>query len=294
MAEKKEFMLSLYVLLTCFIIFSREMGATGPCGPCSEIHYDRIGNRDAAHLVNADVPDVIEIWNIVFIQFNREADSSLRDLPNKHIDTGMGFERLSSILQGKDSNYDTDIFTPIFEAIREITGCRPYQGKLGAEDAGLVDMAYRVIGDHIRTLTFAITDGAVPSNEGRGYVLRRILRRAVRYGQEMLGAPSGFFTSLVNVVVENFSDVFPELKARQSYVMSVIADEEQSFNRTLDQGVKHFKKVIAGLESAGVTVVSAKDAHLLFSSMGFPLDLTELMAAERGLTVDTAGFEQLM
>jgi alanyl-tRNA synthetase len=271
-----------------------EMGATGPCGPCSEIHYDRIGDRDAAHLVNADVPDVIEIWNIVFIQYNREADQSLRDLPNKHVDTGMGFERLSSILQGKQSNYDTDIFTPIFDAIREVTNCRPYEGKLGVTDVGLIDMAYRVIGDHIRTLTFAITDGAVPSSEGRGYVLRRILRRAVRYGQEMLNAPPGFFTKLVPVVVDNFCGTFPELRKRQAYVMSIIADEEQSFLRTLDQGVKHFKKVVAALQASDATVVSAKDTHLLFSSMGFPLDLTELMAAELGLTVDTAGFDELM
>jgi alanyl-tRNA synthetase len=264
------------------------MGATGPCGPCSEIHYDRIGGRNAAARVNADVPDVIEIWNIVFIQYNREADQSLKELPNKHVDTGMGFERLSSILQGKMSNYDTDIFTPIFDAIQQVTSCRPYQGKLGAEeDIGLVDMAYRVIGDHIRTLTFAITDGAVPSNEGRGYVLRRILRRAVRYGQEMLNAPSGFFTKLVPVVVENFSEAFPELKQRMSYVMSVVADEEMSFNRTLDQGVKHFNKVAAALKASETSVVSAKDAHFLFSSMGFPLDLTQLMAMERGLTVDT-------
>eukprot|EP01032_Pedospumella_encystans_P028455 gene28455-32140_t len=270
-----------------------EMGATGPCGPCSEIHYDRIGDRDAAYLVNADVPDVIEIWNNVFIQFNRETDGSLKELPNKHVDTGMGFERLSSILQGHQSNYDTDIFTPIFEAIRQVTNCRPYEGKLGPEDVGLIDMAYRVIGDHIRTLTFAITDGAVPSNEGRGYVLRRILRRAVRYGQEMLSAPAGFFTKLVPVVVANFGDTFPELRQRQAYVESIIADEEQSFNRTLDQGVKHFKKVVAGLQASGATVVPAKDAHVLFSSMGFPLDLTELMAAELNMTVDTAGFEQL-
>ena len=271
------------------------MGPTGPCGPCTEIHYDRIGNRDAAALVNDDRPDCIEIWNNVFIQFNRETDGSLKELPSKHVDTGMGFERLSSILQGKDSNYDTDIFVPIFEAIHANTvDCRPYLGLVGAEDTDLKDMAYRVVADHIRTLTFAITDGAVPSSEGRGYVLRRILRRAVRYGQEILTAPSGFFTKLVPVVVANFSDMFPELLAKKDFVMSVIAEEESSFNRTLDQGVKHFKKVVAAMEASGSKVVPAKDAHLLFSSMGFPLDLTELMAAERNLCVDSQGFQDLM
>ena len=273
----------------------REMGPTGPCGPCTEIHYDRIGNRDAAALVNDDRPDCIEIWNNVFIQFNRETDGSLKELPSKHVDTGMGFERLSSILQGKDSNYDTDIFVPIFEAIHANTvDCRPYLGLVGADDTDLKDMAYRVVADHIRTLTFAITDGAVPSSEGRGYVLRRILRRAVRYGQEILTAPNGFFTKLVPVVVANFSDMFPELLAKKDFVMSVIAEEESSFNRTLDQGVKHFKKVVASMEASGSKVVPAKDAHLLFSSMGFPLDLTELMAAERNLTVDSQGFQDLM
>lgn len=272
-----------------------EMGATGPCGPCTEIHFDRIGNRDAAHLVNADRPDVIEIWNNVFIQFNRENDGSLKDLPNKHIDTGMGFERLSSILQGKDSNYDTDIFMPIFDAIQKITGCRPYAGKLGDEDEGLVDTAYRVVADHIRTLTFAITDGAMPSSDGRGYVLRRILRRAVRYGQEILGAKVGFFAQLVPTVCENFSVAFPELKIQESHVLKVIQDEENSFSRTLDLGVKHLKKVIASLEAANAPkVIPAKDAHILFTSMGFPLDLTELMAEEKGYKVDKAGFEELM
>ena len=271
------------------------MGPTGPCGPCTEIHYDRIGNRDAAALVNDDRPDCIEIWNNVFIQFNRETDGSLKELPSKHVDTGMGFERLSSILQGKDSNYDTDIFMPIFEAIHaNTTDCRPYLGLVGAADTDLKDMAFRVVADHIRTLTFAITDGAVPSSEGRGYVLRRILRRAVRYGQEILTCPNGFFTKLVPVVVANFSDMFPELLTKKDYVMSVIAEEESSFNRTLDQGVKHFKKVVAAMEASGSKVVPAKDAHLLFSSMGFPLDLTELMAAERSLTVDSQGFQDLM
>jgi alanyl-tRNA synthetase len=270
------------------------MGNTGPCGPCTEIHYDRIGNRDARSLVNADRPDVIEIWNNVFIQFNREADGSLKELPSKHVDTGMGFERLASILQDKDSNYDTDVFAPIFDEIQKVSGCRLYTRKLGADDSDLVDTAYRVVADHIRTLTFAITDGAIPSNEGRGYVLRRILRRAVRYGQEMLNAPNGFFAKLVGIVVKTFSDAFPELAQREEFVRSIITEEEQSFTRTLDQGVKHFKKVVTQLQASGTKEIPAKDAHLLFTSMGFPLDLTELMAAEQGLRVDKMGFEALM
>lgn len=271
-----------------------EMGNVGPCGPCSEIHFDRVGDRDAAHLVNADVPDVIEIWNLVFMQFNREADESLKPLPNLHVDTGMGLERLASILQGKTSNYDTDVFVPIFNEIQRICGCRRYTGLIGAEDKGNFDMAYRVVADHIRAITFAITDGAVPSNDGRGYVLRRILRRAVRYGQEILGAPGGFFASLVPVVVENFKTAFPELEPKKDFVMSVIASEEESFTRTLDQGVKHFRRVVQDLQKDNQTVVPGKEAHLLFGSMGFPYDLTELMAAELGMTVDKEGFEALM
>lgn len=271
-----------------------EMGATGPCGPCTEIHYDRIGGRDAASFVNADRPDVIEIWNNVFIQFNREGDGSLKELPNKHVDTGMGLERLTSILQNKSSNYDTDIFSPIFSAIHNVCGCETYSGRVGADDVDLRDTAYRVIADHIRTLTFAITDGAVPSNDGRGYVLRRILRRAVRYGQEILHAPEGFFAKLVPVVVQYFSNAFPELSSRKEFVQNIIGDEERSFNRTLDQGVKYFKKIVNNLKSSGCNVIPAKEAHILFSSMGFPLDLTELMALEIGFTVDKIGFEALM
>ena len=273
-----------------------EMGATGPCGPCTEIHYDRIGDRDAASLVNADRPDCIEIWNLVFIQYNRESEEILKSLPAKHVDTGMGLERLTSILQDKQSNYDTDIFMPIFEEIQKVVGpsLRPYLGLVGEDDKDLKDMAYRVVADHIRALTFAITDGAVPSNDGRGYVLRRILRRAVRYGQEILGAPAGFFTSLVPIIVTRFSDIFPELIGKKDFVMSVIADEERSFNRTLDLGVRHVKKVFAALEAAGSNVFPGKDAQYLFGTMGFPVDLTQLMAEEKGFTVDIDECNRLM
>jgi alanyl-tRNA synthetase len=180
-----------------------EMGATGPCGPCSEIHYDRIGGRNAAHLVNKDDPNVLEIWNNVFIQFNRENDGKLRPLPSKHVDTGMGFERLVSALQDKPSNYDTDVFTPIFEKVQQLTGVRPYRGRFGADDVDGIDTAYRVVADHVRTLTFALSDGGVPNNVGRGYVLRRILRRGSRYARKKLGVNIGsFFSSLMPIVVE--------------------------------------------------------------------------------------------
>lgn len=269
-----------------------EMGATGPCGPCTEIHYDRIGGRDAAKLVNADLPDVIEIWNNVFIQYNREADGSLRSLPAQHIDTGMGFERLTSILQGVDSNYDTDIFMPLFAAIQKETGARPYSGKVGAEDEGYVDMAYRVVADHIRTLCFAIADGATPSNMGRGYVLRRVLRRAVRYGRQNLGAELGFFSKLVPTLVDLMGAVFPELKEKQEHVTAIIRGEEEDFNRTLDKGLHKFNEMV---EKGGDSkVFSADDAHFLYTSMGFPVDLTELMAEERGMTLDMEGFERKM
>jgi len=269
-----------------------EMGETGPCGPCTEIHFDRIGGRDVAHLVNRDDPTVIEIWNLVFMQFNRETDGSLRSLPAKHVDTGMGLERLTSILQNVKSNYDTDIFGPIFAEISKITGARPYAGKLGAEDVDTVDMAYRVIADHIRTLTFAITDGALPGNEGRNYVLRRILRRAVRYGRQILKAKSGFFSQLVPVVVEHMSAFFPELKKRASEVTEVLKDEEKSFEKTLDRGIEHFLK--AAEKSKDTKTISKEDVFMLYDTFGFPLDLSQLMAAERGFTVDMKGFEELM
>ncbi|GLT37444.1 hypothetical protein SLA2020_117610 [Shorea laevis] len=268
-----------------------EMGDTGPCGPCTEIHYDRIGNRDAASLVNNDDPTCIEIWNLVFIQFNRENDGSLKPLPAKHVDTGLGFERLTSVLQNKMSNYDTDVFLPIFGAIQEVTGARPYSGMVGPDDIDKVDMAYRVVADHIRTLSIAIADGACPGNDGREYVLRRILRRAVRYGSEVLKAQEGFFNRLVSVVVQVMGDVFPELKQHEAHITSTIAAEEASFGKTLQKGIEKFKKAAQDVQGKSL---SGLDAFILWDTYGFPLDLTQLMAEERGLVVDVEGFNNAM
>ncbi|PWA51613.1 alanyl-tRNA synthetase [Artemisia annua] len=268
-----------------------EMGDTGPCGPCTEIHFDRIGGRDGAHLVNNDDPTLIEIWNNVFIQFNREADGSLKPLPAKHVDTGMGFERLTSILQNKLSNYDTDVFLPIFDAIQKATGARAYTGKVGTDDKDGVDMAYRVVADHIRTLSFAIADGSCPGNEGREYVLRRILRRAVRYGREVLKAEQGFFNGLVEVVVNVMSHVFPELKQHETRIREIIADEEASFGKTLVHGIEKFKRTVQDTQGK---IISGQDAFVLWDTFGFPLDLTQLMAEERKLVVDVEGFNLAM
>ena len=272
-----------------------EMGETGPCGPCSELHYD--GREDDAEraqkpgreLVNMDDPRVIELWNLVFIQFERVEGGSLRSLPAKHVDTGMGLERIVRTVQGKQSNYDTDLFTPLFAAIQRLTGARAYAGKLGTEDEGGVDEAYRVIADHARTLTFALTDGAAPGNEGRSYVLRRILRRAVRYGRQKLNAEEGFLSKLVPVVVNSMGEVFPELNRDPKRVVEIVRDEEASFGRTLDRGIKMFEDFAEGSQ-----VISGADAFQLYDTYGFPLDLTELMASERGLTVDVAGYHAAM
>ncbi|HRQ72064.1 MAG TPA: alanine--tRNA ligase [Phycisphaerales bacterium] len=320
-----------------------EMGETGPCGPCSEIHFDRIGGRDAARLVNTGDPDVIEVWNLVFIQFDRQADGSLRPLPARHVDTGMGLERLTSILQGARSNYDTDLFSPLFEDImRKTAAPHEYRGRLGERDEGRVDTAYRVIADHVRTLTFAIADGATPSNEGRGYVLRRVLRRAVRFGHQFLGARTGFLSEVVPAVVRTMGTAFPELRAAEARVVEIIHEEEVSFGKTLDRGMKLFEEAAtaagnlalatrstggeramdyairyatthglldpakspqqfsaAGVNWNGFTgrprpVISGEDVFTLYDTYGFPLDLTVLMAEERGIGVDTEGFERLM
>ncbi|XP_047045483.1 alanine--tRNA ligase-like [Lolium rigidum] len=273
-----------------------EMGDTGPCGPCTEIHFDRIGNRDAASLVNNDDPTCIEIWNLVFIQFNRESDGTLRTLPAKHVDTGMGFERLTSILQNKMSNYDTDVFMPLFEAIHNLAEGRiqPYSGKVGPDDVGKVDMAYRVVADHIRTLSFAIADGSQPGNEGREYVLRRILRRAVHFGHQKLTAKKGFFSLLVHDFVQAMGNVFPELKVNEKKIKDIIEDEEASFENTLAKGYERFKKAADAVKENGGTVISGQDAFILWDTYGYPIDLTEVMAVDIGLAVDMDGFNVSM
>ncbi len=267
-----------------------EMGDTGPCGPCTEIHVDLTPDKTGGHLVNKGTPRVIEIWNLVFIQFNRDAGGKLHPLPARHVDTGMGFERVTAVLQGKSSNYDTDVFAPLFAAIRDVTKARPYGGSL--EDR--VDTAYRVIGDHIRTLTIALTDGAVPSNEGRGSVLRRILRRAVRHGWQTLGMTEPFLHRLVPSVVETMGDAFPELRKDPDQVAGVIQEEEVAFGRTIDRGIALFDMTVEKLGAAGKKEIPGEAAFHLHDTFGFPIDLTQVMAGERGLTVDEAGFEARM
>jgi alanyl-tRNA synthetase len=265
-----------------------EMGDQGPCGPCSEIHYDRIGGgRNAAHLVNMDDPNVLEIWNNVFIQYNRESDKSLRSLPNKHVDTGMGFERLVSILQDKPSNYDTDVFTPLFDRIQEITGVHQYTGKFGDEDVDGVDTAYRVVADHVRLLTFAITDGGIPNNMGRGYVVRRVLRRGARYARKYLNTEIGdFFSKIVPTLVAQMGDMFPEIKKKEQDVKEILNEEELSFAKTLDRGEAMFEKYAQQCKDNNTKSLAGSDVWRLYDTYGFPVDLTQLMAEERGLTIN--------
>ncbi len=263
-----------------------EMGATGPCGPCSEIHMDMTPDGSGGELVNADDPRVIEIWNLVFIQFNRDESGKLSPLPANHVDTGMGFERIVAVLQGKRSNYDSDVFAPLMQKIAELAG-KEYTGKLGK--GAEVDNAFRVVADHARMLTFSITDGGKPSNEGRGYVIRRILRRAARFGRQQFGQTEPFLYKLVPTIVEHMSGAFPELKQRADHVADVIRDEEESFNRTLDRGIALFEQA-----AEKGNAITADDAFKLYDTYGFPLDLTVQMATERGMSVDESGFEKLM
>ncbi|MHC4912709.1 MAG: alanine--tRNA ligase [Planctomycetota bacterium] len=272
-----------------------EMGETGPCGPCSEIHIDlgpeTCDMKDVAgHKceVNAGCSRFIELWNLVFIQYNRAEGGKLVELGAKYVDTGAGLERIAAVMQNKSSNYDTDLFMPIIECVGEISGER-YTSKLNNR----VDNAFRVISDHIRALVFAITDGGTPSNEGRGYVIRRILRRAARFGRE-LGMHEPFMYKLVPVVVDCLGDAFGEIKERADYVSTVIESEEAAFGRTLDRGIEIFETAAGRAAKKGEKTIGGEDAFRLYDTYGFPLDLTQLMAEERGLKVNTAKFDELM
>ncbi|MCS7054187.1 MAG: alanine--tRNA ligase [Ignavibacterium sp.] len=262
-----------------------EMGDTGPCGPCSEIHINLSDDYDNPELVNAGTPDCIEIWNLVFIQYNRDETGKLHELPAKHIDTGMGFERICAVLQKKSSNYDTDIFSPLISKIVELSNVA-YEKE---EDK----IPMRVISDHIRALTFAIADGAIPSNEGRGYVLRRILRRAARYGRK-INLKEPFLYKLVDVLVETMGEVFPEISEKKDYVKKIIKAEEENFNITLDRGIELFEEVIKKLNASNQRVIPGEDVFKLYDTYGFPVDLTNLMAKEIGFSVDEIQFEKLM
>ena len=264
-----------------------EMGDTGPCGPCSEIHIDlrsdeEIAKKPGRELVNTDNDEVIEIWNIVFMQYNRKADGHLELLPNKNVDTGMGFERLCMVLQGKQSNYETDVFSGLIGKLGELSGHRYHESEQ-------VDVAMRVCADHIRAIAFSIADGQLPSNVKAGYVIRRILRRAVRYGYTFLGFTEPFLCRLVPQLVEDMGEAYPELKAQQRLIESVIREEENAFLRTLDRGIRMLEDNMA--KNQATRQVSGTDAFVLYDTYGFPVDLTELIATEKGYTVDLEGFQ---
>ncbi|WP_367754941.1 alanine--tRNA ligase [Flavobacterium sp. WC2430] len=275
-----------------------EMGDQGPCGPCSEIHIDLRSDEERAavsgrSLVNADHPQVVEIWNNVFMEFNRKADGSLEKLPSQHVDTGMGFERLCMAMQNTTSNYDTDVFTPLIEKVEQITGLKYTSNEVKdiSEEQNKTNIAIRVIVDHVRAVAFAIADGQLPSNTGAGYVIRRILRRAIRYGFTFLNTKEPFIFELVAVLANQMGEFFPEIKSQQNLVTNVIREEEASFLRTLDQGLQLLENVIT--ETKGKEVSGAK-AFELYDTFGFPKDLTALILRERGLELDEAGFDIAM
>lgn len=275
-----------------------EMGDQGPCGPCSEIHVDLRPEAEkllvsGKSLVNNDHPQVVEIWNNVFMEFNRKADGSLEKLPAQHVDTGMGFERLCMALQGKTSNYDTDVFTPLIEKVEQITGLKYTSNEVKniSEEQNKTNIAIRVVVDHIRAVAFAIADGQLPSNTGAGYVIRRILRRAIRYGFTFLNTKEPFINKLVEVLANQMGEFFPEIKSQQQFVTNVIREEEASFLRTLDQGLQLLENVVA--ETKGKEVSGAK-AFELYDTFGFPIDLTALILREKGFDLDEAGFNAAM
>ena len=269
-----------------------EMGDTGPCGPCSEIHIDLRSEEERAaisgkDLVNHDHPQVIEIWNLVFMQFNRKADGSLESLPAKVIDTGMGFERLCMALQGKTSNYDTDVFTPLISKIAELSG------KKYGDDAK-VDVAMRVIADHVRTIAFSIADSQLPSNAKAGYVIRRILRRAVRYAYTFLDQRTPFMYRIIDTLIESMGEAYPEIGKQRDLIMKVIKEEEDSFLRTLENGIRLLDNAIAQAKANGSTEISGKEAFILYDTYGFPLDLTQLILKENNMTLNQAEFDSEM
>ena len=281
-----------------------EMGETGPCGPCTEIFIDRTPDFSGAALVNGADPRVMEIWNLVFIQYNRQEGRKLTALPQRHVDTGMGLERICQVLGGFTDNYATDLFTPLFAAIADLSG-QQYHGTFPSTDSNgpaqsgnktlARDIAFRVIADHIRALTFALTDGAWPGNEGRGYVLRRILRRAVRFGRQNLGLTEPFLHQLVPVVVQTMHPAFPELSQNPGHVAHIIKGEEDSFSRTLDRGIELFQLAADEARSSSMkNVISAENAFKLHDTYGFPIDLTQVMAREQAMTVDLTGYEACM
>ncbi|QMW05822.1 alanine--tRNA ligase [Spirosoma foliorum] len=270
-----------------------EMGDTGPCGPCSEIHVDlrspeEIAEKPGKELVNADHPQVVEIWNLVFMQFNRKADGSLEPLPARHVDTGMGFERLCMAIQQKRSNYDTDVFSGTIHVIEELSGLKYSAG------TGMADVAMRVISDHIRAVSFAIADGLVPSNSKAGYVIRRILRRAIRYGYSYLNLTEPFMTKLVPTLAMQFADVFPELNAQRDFVATVIREEEIAFLRTLGTGLGRLDQIISDLSGKGTKEIPGETVFELNDTFGFPADLTALIAREKGLSIDEVGFQKAL
>ena len=269
-----------------------EMGDTGPCGPCSELHIDlrpqvEVDKQPGSELVNQDHPQVVEIWNLVFIQFNRLANGSLENLPDKHVDTGMGFERLAMAIQGKQSNYDTDVFQPMIQQLAKKANVT-----YGLDEQ--IDIALRVIVDHIRAISFAIADGQLPSNNGAGYVIRRILRRAVRYGFQFLNFKEPFLVELLPLMTKQFGDVFPELEAQVNFISKVITEEESGFLRTLDLGLKKLNTIKADLLQSNSKIIEGKTAFELYDTFGFPLDLTSLIARENDLKVDEKGFAEEM
>ena len=275
-----------------------EMGDQGPCGPCSEIHIDLRTDAERAaisgfSLVNADHPQVVEIWNNVFMEFNRKADGSLEKLPAQHVDTGMGFERLCMAMQNVTSNYDTDVFTPLIEKVEQITGLKYTSNEVKniSEEQNKTNIAIRVVVDHVRAVAFAIADGQLPSNTGAGYVIRRILRRAIRYGFTFLNTKEPFINQLVAVLADQMGEFFPEIKKQQTLVTNVIREEEASFLRTLDQGLQLLENVMA--ETEGKEVAGTK-AFELYDTFGFPIDLTALILRERGFSLDEAGFDKAM